>query len=319
MSLSSIKGQDKALKIISGMMKRGRVPSAMLFAGDSGIGKRTAAINFAKALNCISPIESSLGSDCCDKCSSCRSIDAMSHPDIKIIRPEENEIKIEHVRDIVEMLSLKALSAAHRVVIIDDAEAMNSNAANAFLKTLEEPPQNSLIILVSGAPDSLPDTVRSRCLAVRFYPLPPELCREVAAGNLDLADADTVLRLAMGRPGIALAGNLLEDIKWFSSILDDIKRNETKSPWQDRNEIRQWLDIAMLMIRDHAMSLITSDSSIRSIWKDALPRGLKGDHEAMAGLFFRLQSIRALIDSNLNKPITWNYVSSIMRMHMANS
>ncbi|MCE5313123.1 MAG: hypothetical protein LLF86_08245, partial [Nitrospiraceae bacterium] len=218
-----------------------------------------------------------------------------------------------------EMLSLKALSAAYRVVIIDDAEAMNSHAANAFLKTLEEPPQNSLVILVSGAPDSLPDTIRSRCLTVRFYPLPPELCREVAADKLDMDDADTVLRLAMGRPGIALAGNPLEDIKWFSSVLDDIKRNETKAPWQDRNEIRQWLDIAMLMIRDHAMALITSDSSIRKIWKEALPKGLKGDYEAMAGLFFRLQSIRSLLDFNLNKSITWNYVSSIMRMHIAHA
>ncbi|MDX9714922.1 MAG: DNA polymerase III subunit delta' [Dissulfurispiraceae bacterium] len=316
MSLSSIKGQDRALKIIFGMLGRERVPSAMLFAGDSGIGKRTAAINLAKALNCLSPLHTANGPDCCDECSSCISIDAMTHPDVKVISSEANDIRIEQVREVIEMLSMKALSARLRVIIIDNAEDMNIHSSNAFLKTLEEPPEGSMIILVSGAPDSLPDTVRSRCMTVRFYPLSYELLREVAADKINPGSIDAELMLAMGRPGIALSKNFSEELVWFNGMLADMLRNETKASWQDRNEIRQWLDLAMLMVRDHAVAVITGNSVMKSLWKDILPKGLKPDPELLAHLFFLLQSLKSRLDFNLNRSITWNYVSSIMRMHI---
>lgn len=319
MSLSSIKGQDKALKIIYGMLTRSRVPSAMLFAGDSGIGKRTAAINFAKALNCQKPLNTIFGPDCCDECASCRSIDAATHPDVKIISSGTEEIKIEQVREVIEMLSMKALLARYRVIIIDNAEQLNNHAANAFLKTLEEPPEDSLVILVSGAPDSLPDTVRSRCMTVRFYPLPPDICREVALDKMDSADIDAAMMLAMGRPGIAISSNYSEDISWFNELLIDMMKCETKAAWQDKNEMRQWLDTAMLMVRDHTVAAITGEEALKSFWKDALPKGLKPDPEILARLFFSLQYIKSRLDFNLNKSITWNYVSSIMRMHASRS
>src|SRR5271157_277087 len=126
MALNDIAGQERALRILFGMLKRDRVPSAMLFSGDTGIGKRLAAVSFAKAVNCLEPA----ASDCCDICSSCRKIDAGTHPDITFTFPEKDEIKIDAIRKLEETLFLKPLEAGKKVAIVDDADAMNINAAN---------------------------------------------------------------------------------------------------------------------------------------------------------------------------------------------
>src|SRR5208283_1454466 len=102
MALKEIAGQEKALRILFGMLKRNRVPSAMLLSGDTGIGKRLAAVNFAKAVNCLKPADF----DCCDTCASCRKIDAAMHPDVSFTFPEKGEIKIDAVRKLEETLFL---------------------------------------------------------------------------------------------------------------------------------------------------------------------------------------------------------------------
>src|SRR3990172_7806680 len=178
MALKDIIGQEKAITILRRTLSRGRVSSAYLFTGESGIGKRLAALNFAKVLNCLSPVDDQQP-DACDACDSCRKIDAGSHPDLVTVSPEKDEIRVDEIRALEDTLSFKPFEGRKKVVIVDDADRMNQSAANAFLKTLEEPPDESLIILVASNPDRLPETIRSRCSRIRFAPLSLQACREV--------------------------------------------------------------------------------------------------------------------------------------------
>jgi DNA polymerase III subunit delta' len=305
MALSGVIGHEKPVRILLGTIKRGRVPSSMLLSGDSGIGKTLAALNYAKAINCLSPVNS----DSCDKCSSCIKIDSSSHPDVVSISPENDEIKIESIRHAEEILRLKPYEGLIKILIVDDADRMNIGAANAFLKTLEEPPQDCLIILISASPDRLPDTVRSRCMHVRFRPLSTEACRLVLSLTSGSKEYDRISSLAMGRPGIAITRGFDDDNKWFMDILSVMCRGGSKCIWNDKSDIKRWLDLCMVWIRDIAVFNSTGRES------DLLcgNKQCSQDLPALLDSAQQLQKIRAAADMNLSKAITWNYVSVIIQ------
>lgn len=325
MALKDVIGQEKALKILFGTLKRERVPSAFLFSGDSGIGKRTAALNYSKALNCLQPIDF----DCCDSCMSCRKIDAGTHPDVHIItlenveetlslekRKSEDknryEYPIDAVRKIEEFLYLSPNEGKRKVVVIDDAETMNSSAANAFLKTLEEPPPDSLIILVSSNPDALPDTIRSRCTNIRFHPLPVRQCRSILERHLNEESIERVSAIIMGRPGLALSLDILKESDNFFSLTSTMLGGEIKEGWADKSEIKKWLDYAMIFLRDTAVVLAVGGERER-ILGSRLNFGAGAGIDNIIETYGKLQQLMGMLDFNLNKSITWNYAASIMR------
>ncbi len=314
MALKDIAGQERALKILFGMLRRDRVPSALLFSGDTGIGKRLAAVNYAKAINCLAPVDS----DCCDTCVSCKKIDAATHPDITFTFPEKNEIKIDAVRKLEEKLFFKALEGRKKIAIVDDADTMNINAANAFLKTLEEPPHDSLIVLVSSNPDGLPDTIRSRCNVVRFYPLSHESFRKAVSGVVGQEHMDSVSNLSMGRPGLALAGDFVKDMEWFTGLLGNMIHEESKEAWADKEAIGTWLDMAFIFLRDLAIFKITGNESDMLYAKGHRAFSKKADVNEILETYKSLQKLRGLLDFNLNKSITWNYVSNMMKTAIGN-
>ncbi|HEX8947341.1 MAG TPA: DNA polymerase III subunit delta' [Dissulfurispiraceae bacterium] len=309
MALRGIIGQERALRIFFGTLRRNRVPSAVLISGDMGIGKRLAAMNYVKAINCLAPADF----DCCDECPSCRKIDAGMHPDITVLLPEGDEIKIDSIRKVEEVLFLKPFEGRKKAVIIDDADEMNINAANAFLKTLEEPPPDSLIILITSNPDRLPDTIRSRCMGIRFYPLPLEGCRELVSGGVKAEDLELVLRLSMGRPGLALSDDFKAGREWFMRLLDTMLRGESREVWEDKAAMKSWLDMAFVFLRDMVVFAVTGDESAliypgagKGAYKNVKP-------QAVFEAWQNLQKLRGLLDFNLNKSISWNYVSAIMQ------
>ena len=305
MALHNIIGQEKAVRILSGTIKRERVPSSILFSGDSGIGKRFAALNYAKVLNCMEPVDS----DACGHCRSCKKIDGEVHPDVTTLIPENDEIKIDTIRRVEEILSLRPYEGKKKVLIVDDADLMNINAANAFLKTLEEPPQDSMIILLSSSPDRLPDTIRSRCMHVRFNPLPAEAFKRVMDLKADGQNPATFPRLAMGRPGIAIAKDFSNEKKWFMDIFTAMGHGETRCAWSDKNDIKRWLDIAFVLLRDMAVFGITSRES------DLLygEKRAAGNIRFVLDAYQDLRQVHGLLSLNLNKSITWNYVSGIIQ------
>ncbi len=152
-------------------MLHDRVAHAYLFYGEDGIGKRLTAVRFAQAINCDTDYGPD-GPDACGTCRSCHQIEARTHPDFLLIEPDQEQtnpqIKIEQIRDLESQIIYRPLIGRRKVCIIDEADRLTLGAANALLKTLEEPPAHSLFLLVTSRPFALPATVRSRCQGLRF-------------------------------------------------------------------------------------------------------------------------------------------------------
>lgn len=139
----------------------GKLPHALMFAGAKGIGKRHLAEALAQLLLCLSPIEGTP----CGKCRGCMLNRVQNHPDFIVVEPEEagKAIKVDQIRALIDDLGKTAQQGGFKVVVLEPAEAMNTNSANALLKSLEEPAANTLIILVCHAASAVLPTIRSRC------------------------------------------------------------------------------------------------------------------------------------------------------------
>lgn len=173
MNFDSISGHQQQIKILKAAIEHERVAHAYLFDGPDGIGKKLVAKLFARAFLC----ESANG---CGHCASCTQMAADSHPDFYPLEPDATAIKIDQIRTLQPQLTLRSFVGRGKVCLINSAELLTPEAANALLKTLEEPTAGTLIILISSRPDSLLSTIRSRCQRIRFTRLPRcELARHL--------------------------------------------------------------------------------------------------------------------------------------------
>lgn len=170
----SIRGHDRVVESLRSGLRSERFPHAFLFVGPEGIGKRAFALTLAQALLCEARAEAEL--DPCGVCPGCVQAEAFTHPDlITAGRPEDKqELPIKVVRDLCDEFSLKPARGGRKVAVVDDVDTMNDEAANAFLKTLEEPPPGAVLILIGTSPEQQLETVVSRCQVVRFEPLEPD-------------------------------------------------------------------------------------------------------------------------------------------------
>lgn len=329
MSLKNIVGQEKAVEILLGILENRKIATSYLFCGEPGIGKKTAAVQFAKALNCKKEWDGAgpgndsetraVRIDACDACDSCMKIDGGVHPDFLLISPEERQIRIEEIRMIEDALSFKPFEGRKKVVVVDGADMMNLPAANAFLKTLEEPPAESVLILVSAKPDLLPSTIGSRCSRINFSPLSTESCRAVLAGGIPEKDLDLVTRLSMGRPGIAFSTDLLDERAWFLDLLKGML-NAERDGWTSREDMERWFEYAVVLLRDMAVLKITGDFSklINVNLGDYLARLNKSiDLKVIINVYKEINQLKELLIFNLNKSITWNYTASVLRKEIA--
>jgi DNA polymerase-3 subunit delta' len=199
MAFSDVVGHQRPLQILRRVIDTGRVHHAYLFTGIGGIGKRLVALNMAKALNCADQ-----AGEGCDRCRSCQLMDKGIHPDLILINPTGESIKIEQIRELERSIAFKPYEARWRVILVDGAEQLTREAANALLKTLEEPPPWTTIILVALAIESLPPTVLSRCQRIRFSPLSQEEVKKVLIDRLSAKEINIFAPLAGGSPGRAL-------------------------------------------------------------------------------------------------------------------
>ncbi len=171
MPFHTIIGHRSTIDSLQRAVTRQRLAHAYLFHGEEAIGKRTTALCFTQALLC-EQASSEAGVDACGSCRSCHHIEARTHPDYFVIEPDRElatpQIKIEQIREIEQQIMYRPLVGERKICMIDDADRMTIGAANALLKTLEEPPDHSLFLLISSRPASLPATIRSRCQSLRF-------------------------------------------------------------------------------------------------------------------------------------------------------
>lgn len=173
MAFKDFPEQDQSVRLLQRSLERGRLGHAYLFTGDELAELESVARTLAKTLNCQQPVRNGQGEaviDCCDACPSCRKIDADNHADVHWARPESKSrvITIDQMRELMREIQLKPNDAEYKVTIIAGADRMNPQAANAFLKTLEEPPSKSVLILLSTEPQRLLETILSRCLRLNF-------------------------------------------------------------------------------------------------------------------------------------------------------
>ncbi|MFQ5455235.1 MAG: DNA polymerase III subunit delta' [Nitrospirota bacterium] len=201
MSFNSIIGHTIPKRILQSAIKRERIGDAYLFIGEEGIGKRLTAINFAKAIYCRE-----IKDDSCNICSTCHRIDMMIYPNITLIEPEGNFIKIAQVRNIKEDIGYRTIDNGRKIYIIDYADRMNQEASNSFLKTLEEPEGNSTIILITSRPYRLIPTITSRCQVIKFNPLSIDHISDILISKKGISqrDARFFACLSEGKIGKAL-------------------------------------------------------------------------------------------------------------------
>jgi DNA polymerase III subunit delta' len=209
----SIIGHAPAMEALERALSSDRPAHAWLFSGPEGVGKRTAAIEFAAALNCTG------GSRPCGECRACRDTLGLKHADVEIVAPgglcdepdhrehtESRDLRICQIRRLERVLSLSPYAGGRRIAIVDAADTLRTEAANAFLKTLEEPPDGSVIILLVERDERLPETVASRCQRVVFRPVERAvIVQALIAKGAEQQRANAIAAAAAGRLGWALA------------------------------------------------------------------------------------------------------------------
>ena len=204
MSFDQIMGQESAVAILRNALRNGRLAHAYLFLGPEGVGKRLTALTLAKALNCQSP---SPAGDACERCASCAKVNSSNHADVILLEPEGEILKIDQVREMQKRLHYRPLEGGRRACIIDSADTLNEAAANALLKTLEEPPQETHLFLITSRPHMLLPTILSRCQWVKFKPLSAGQVAQIlrTANALEEEQSMFYSSLAEGSVGRALA------------------------------------------------------------------------------------------------------------------
>ncbi len=316
MSFRDIKGQDRPIEIIKEHIKQSRLGHAYLFTGPEGVGKKLTAETLAKALNCQNE-----NNDSCDNCSSCLKIEKKQHPDIHFlddsscesgapIQPANSRsIKIEDIRNLQKNAFLRPYEARIKVFIIDNAHNLTPEAANALLKILEEPPEDSLIILISSKTALLFKTIISRCQIVKFYPLPRiELSDILLRGyNFDNNLARFLAFYCEGRLGFALK---LKDSGIFNDknrVIDEFcvknKSGLNKLSVQNREQMRGILNILAVWLRDvymlksgvPVMELINIDRK-----EDLLRAGDMYSFTDLDGMLSLISNLLLQVEKNIN-------------------
>jgi len=316
MSFSNIYGHEKKIEILQKTLAQNRTGHAYLFSGISAIGKKTLAVEFIKAINCEKP--DSLG-DSCGECASCRKIQHACHPDIFFVEADGQFIRIASIRQIQERTTCKPLEARRRAFIIDDADKMNEESANALLKMLEEPSSANILILVTARPYSMPQTIISRCQHMRFNPLSSETVARflVSEMNMDNQKALLLAALSGGSIGNALELNKEDIVAYRTELLTLLSTTNREDPFslinfasflgQKKKEIRQGLNIMNTFFRDVLVfkevgkneMLINQDNS--SFISTCAAR-LSG--EQILHNIKQIEKAGDIIDQNVNKSLT---------------
>jgi DNA polymerase III subunit delta' len=259
MFFDDIIGQESAVNIFTQILASNRLSHAYIFAGPSGVGKFLFARTLAKILICENGEKDKWVVKGCSKCRACKLADKNSNPNLRIVEVEKGnqEINIEAVRDIEKELMLMPFYKSYRIFIINDAERMSEESANAFLKTLEEPVKNTVIIMVVSKLAALLPTILSRCQIIRFYPIQLEPMKEYLMKHLKIGSkqASFLTNLCYGSIGDAIRLHSRDMLSQRDLLIDGLME-------RDRNRLTN-------RVVDYARSNARDNEGIRQeiIWQ----------------------------------------------------
>lgn len=314
MRWTDIVGHEDSIDMLQAMLAAGRVPHALLFVGQEGIGKAMVANVLAAALLCHAG-----DGRPCGKCRSCGQLEQKLHPDFLVVRPEGRTIKIEQIRAMQHEMSLAPYTGRYKVCIIEEAETMSKEAANSLLKVLEEPPGDVVFILVAAARYRLLPTILSRCLTLSFQPIPcNQLTAALRARGGAPEQAETAAHLSSGRMGIALGILSPGGLTLRDTAMDIVQRlpaggmnmiwdSASKISKMERPEVLLLLRYFTYILRD---ILLTAVGQARQmLYNSDLTDELAGQTQYWqeAGLLAALREIKAAeraINGNANIQLT---------------
>lgn len=270
----NIIGHEWAVDLLKSHLRSGNLRHAYLITGPDGTGRRTLALKFAQAINCLNPEAIDVP---CNECKSCLQFTKMAHPDLSVVEAEAPSgfIKVNQIRELQRNLHLSPYEAKYRIALLLDFENSNPSAANALLKTLEEPPPQVILVLTAESRERLLPTIVSRCEEVRLRPLNPDIVSKALQErwNVPEQEANKLGHLSNGRPGFAI--QLLENQEmtemhdnWIRDLFQLMHQNKfermvfAKQISSDRKTTHQVLHSWLTLFRDLMIQSAGSHGSL---------------------------------------------------------
>lgn len=252
MPFKDIIGHKNVISRLQRLIIDKHLPHALIFVGPEGIGKKMTAFGLTKALLCMADKKET---DFCDNCPSCHKINQQNHPDVNLIAPEGASIKIGQLREWQETLESMSYMGSWRVTIIDNAEKMTQAAANSILKTLEEPPEKTIIFLITKETGDILPTILSRCQIIRFAPLSRKEFIQILIDKIRVSEVEAGLLYNLSRG--QLLGAMSMDIKhvykirghWKDFFTENLS-NESMGLGKSQSTFLEDLNILASWIRD---------------------------------------------------------------------
>jgi DNA polymerase-3 subunit delta' len=335
-------GNARVKAVLKRMLVTDRLPGAMLFTGEEGVGKKLFALEVARALNCRTPQDQ----EACGVCSSCVRIRKLNyptrddadewtqiiwtdHPDVGLVVAPKRVLRVEQMRQIEKEANFRPFEGKARVFLIDEADKLNDASANALLKVLEEPPRTSHLLLITARPAMLLPTILSRCQMIRFSPLTPaEIESHLVKTDIDVKTARLRARAAGGSMGRALAGDLVTFtsqrkamLKVLSTLVlsNDraqlLRSAEQLNEAQYKDEFEERLDVLETLIRDAWMLSLGVDTS--RIVNEDLSAELKEiaqklDPSRAGDWILQIEDLREQLIVNVNRKVTTDSLFLVM-------
>lgn len=331
---SKLVGNEQVKQTLKRFIANGRVPNSMLFSGDEGVGKRQFAIELAKAFVCKDP--DSL--EACGVCAACRRSDVFvftksekgedydhvffsEHSDIGMVIPFRRNVRVGAIRALEREANFNPYEGRARAFIIEDADKMADPAANALLKTLEEPPSTTHIFLITSRPDSLLPTIRSRCQMLRFVPVATEQIREYLVHERAFSpdEADLASRLSRGSVGRAVSINVAEFRQRREKMLGVVrsaietgdrvtmlKTGEEMNDAKNKEHFEDNIEVLASLIHDIWTILVDGDTlhMVNTDVADELTRlANMADRQLLPAWLTSIETMRQNLAVNINRKI----------------
>lgn len=330
--LEKLIGNDPVKTILRRFLRETRVPNALLFAGPEGVGKKHFAFELAKAVVCRDPRDH----EACGECASCRRIDVIEfpksderddhkavifteHPDVGMVIPYNRNILVDAVRNLETEANFRPFEAVSRIFIVDDADKMNESASNALLKTLEEPPVTSHLILITSKPDALLPTIRSRCQMMRFAPVRKDEIEKLLLPTHQYSQSEAQLVAAYSRGSVAAAVSI--DVDEFrlkresamnvlrSAVLTKdrvllLKTAEEVSDAKNKGGYEKFLDVLQSVIHDAWSIKAGGDELVNTdLVEELYEIAQAADARRLAEWLNEIEELRENLAVNINKRI----------------